>query len=60
MLKKFKYGLVLCGIATLGYFLWPAVMWTLKVYIFNLFYEYGFYALFFLVGGGYLWWKFIR
>ncbi len=52
-----KIFLLLCGIAGVSYLLWPYLMWMVKVFIYNLILDYGFYILIFLVGGGYYLWR---
>jgi len=52
-----KIFLLLCGIAGVLYLLWPYLMWMVKVFIYNLILDYGFYILIFLLGGGYYLWR---
>lgn len=57
MMTKLKIGLAIGGVALLIYFAWPAIMWGMKMYVYRLVLDYGFYALLLLAGGGWLWWK---
>ncbi|MFQ5674024.1 MAG: hypothetical protein ACE5G9_13145 [Nitrospinales bacterium] len=57
MMTKLKLGLGLCGLAALLYFIWPAIKWSMQMYLFTLVRDYGIYALLLLVGGGWVWWK---
>ncbi len=52
-----KIFLILCGVAGILYFIWPILVWVVKVFIYNLILDYGFYLLIFLVGGGYYFWR---
>ena len=52
-----KIFFLLCGIAGVLYLLWPYLMWMVKVFIYNLILDYGFYILIFMVGGGYYLWR---
>lgn len=57
MMTQLKIGLAVCGLVALLYFLWPAIRWMIQMSILRLIFDYGFYALLFLAGGGWLWWK---
>ena len=52
-----KILLILCSVAGILYLIWPYLMWMVKVFIFNLILDYGFYLLILLVGGGYYFWR---
>ena len=52
-----KILLLLCGIAGTVYFLWPFIIMGIKVYIYQLIIEYGFYMLLLLAGAGFYFWR---
>jgi len=54
---NFKIFLLLCGLAGILYFVWPFIFMGLKLYIYQLVIEYGFYFLLLLGGVGFYFWR---
>ena len=52
-----KSLLLLCGLAGVLYFLWPFIIMGIKLYIYQLIIEYGFYLLLFMGGAGFYFWR---
>lgn len=56
-----KIFLLLCGLAGILYFLWPFIITGIKIYIYQLIIEYGFYILLLilllLAGTGFYFWR---
>ena len=54
---NFKIFLLLCGLAGILYFVWPFIIMGLKLYVYQLVIEYGFYILLLLGGVGFYFWR---
>lgn len=52
-----KIFLLLCGLAGILYFLWPFIITGIKIYIYQLIIDYGFYILLLLAGTGFYFWR---
>ncbi|MDP7556751.1 MAG: hypothetical protein QF687_02575 [Nitrospinaceae bacterium] len=52
-----KILLFLCGLVGILYFLLPFIIMIIKVYIYQLIIEYGFYLLLLLAGVGFYFWR---
>ncbi|MBT5549104.1 MAG: hypothetical protein HOJ79_01370 [Nitrospina sp.] len=52
-----KIFLLLCGLAGILYLLGPFIVTGIKVYVYGLIIEYGFYFLLILAGGGFYFWR---
>ncbi len=54
---NFKTLLLLCGLAGMLYLLWPFITLVIKVYIYRLIIDYGFYFLLLFAGVGFYFWR---
>jgi hypothetical protein len=48
---------LISGLAAALYFLWPILVMGIKMYVYQLVIEYGFYFLFILAGAGFYFWR---
>ena len=54
---NFKIFLLLCGVAGILYFLMPFIITGIKMYMYQLIIEYGFYFLLLVGGAGFYFWR---